>query len=645
LDEGRNAKIASEKQSGLYFPNPVWMQFGTFEILTELWKQRKSELKSAIEINKGLVAKRQSTLLAQIKSKEEPLKAEMTSADIIRDKERRRLLKIEKLRQLTLNTEMESEEKRCRIFYKWELGENLRERRLMREAEKYNKEILLAEKRLKEEAEKAAKFAAGKKGNSRLNATNGASSSVPAKDTSKLTQQQREALAYEKRRQELKDITMARRREKEEEAYMTLEDKLSEELRDIDRKDRAKAKLLKEYGEDAVKLMEAEGGGGSGLLNENDAMPIDFPEWFVIPKIWDEWNLKTQKQYVNFMIEVHDRNSKVQNKANRINYMMEKLEDKSYKDWEVHTSIAKQQEMEAELAVMISEEETKAAEAALLDLHENMRKIMIFCREKGEEELKAKTELRKKEELARRRTKELKEATEWYKLCLKREKIRNNLARKITESTKTIDTQTINGFHQRFATENLRKRLYEDYFRTIAFSIANKAETISAERKIFFIQEKLSINKRVLTERITSMKTLWKDIQRDDLMRIRKSILNEKFFPKHRHNVLKQRFGSWVRFFYWNRGFREAYELKYEILKRQMDIQRQFKTQLLGQDRQQMAEEEKQYSKNFIPTIMAKHRARPVQCKTCSVMYLEAQNHSMVHTYSHTHSPSHSLTH
>ena len=170
---------------------------------------------------------------------------------------------------------------------------------------------------------------------------------------------------------------------------------------------------------------------------------------------------------------------------------------------------------------------------------------MIFCREKGEEELKAKTELRKKEELARRRTKELKEATEWYELCLKREKIRNNLARKITESTKTIDTQTINGFHQRFATENLRKRLYEDYFRTIAFSIANKAETISAERKIFFIQEKLSINKRVLTERITSMKTLWKDIQRDDLMRIRKSILNEKLFPKHRHNVLKQRFGSW----------------------------------------------------------------------------------------------------
>ncbi len=82
----------------------------------------------------------------------------------------------------------------------------------MREAEKYNKEILLAEKRLKEEAEKAAKFAAGKKGNSRLTATNGANNSVPAKDTSKLTQQQREALAYEKRRQELKDITMARRR-------------------------------------------------------------------------------------------------------------------------------------------------------------------------------------------------------------------------------------------------------------------------------------------------------------------------------------------------------------------------------------------------------------------------------------------------
>ena len=84
----------------------------------------------------------------------------------------------------------------------------------MREAEKYNKDIIIAEKRLQEEAEKAAKFAAGKKGNSRLvaAATGTGSSKAPVKDTSKLTQQQREALAYEKRRQELKDITMARRR-------------------------------------------------------------------------------------------------------------------------------------------------------------------------------------------------------------------------------------------------------------------------------------------------------------------------------------------------------------------------------------------------------------------------------------------------
>ena len=82
----------------------------------------------------------------------------------------------------------------------------------MREAEKYNKDIIVAEKRLQEEAEKAAKFAAGKKGNSRLAAATGGASNAPVKDTSKLTQQQREALAYEKRRQELKDVTMARRR-------------------------------------------------------------------------------------------------------------------------------------------------------------------------------------------------------------------------------------------------------------------------------------------------------------------------------------------------------------------------------------------------------------------------------------------------
>ena len=55
---------------------------------------------------------------------------------------------------------------------------------------------------------------------------------------------------------------------------MTLEDTLSDALRDIDRKDRAKAKLLKDFGEEAVRMMEAEAANGSGLLNESDSTPI-----------------------------------------------------------------------------------------------------------------------------------------------------------------------------------------------------------------------------------------------------------------------------------------------------------------------------------------------------------------------------------
>lgn len=55
---------------------------------------------------------------------------------------------------------------------------------------------------------------------------------------------------------------------------MTLEDTLSDALREIDRKDRAKAKLLKDFGEEAVKMMEAESANGSGLLNEDDSAPI-----------------------------------------------------------------------------------------------------------------------------------------------------------------------------------------------------------------------------------------------------------------------------------------------------------------------------------------------------------------------------------
>ena len=170
----------------------------------------------------------------------------------------------------------------------------------------------------------------------------------------------------------------------------------------------------------------------------------------------------------------------------------------------------------------------------------------------------------------------------------RRAKQRDKIKRKVVENCLWIDTDAITGFHQRFKTELLRKRLYWSYFKRILDSIITRAEIIASERKMMGIQELLSANNATLVERSMQMKERWQEIQRDEYMRMRKSKLNLKFFGRHRREVLHQRFSSWVRFFLWNRGHREALPAL-RAFKRQMDMtvssrinQRKKKTEVMA---------------------------------------------------------------
>jgi hypothetical protein len=123
--------------------------------------------------------------------------------------------------------------------------------------------------------------------------------------------------------------------------------------------------------------------------------------------------------------------------------------------------------------------------------------------------------------------------------------------------------------------------------------------------------------------RTKGMKRVWRELQREEMMRLKRSALsNAGFFPIERKATLHQRFSGWLRFFLWNRGHREAFTLKYSILKRQMDVARQFKKQL-NPDKAITAGPQK----NIIST-MQKHRERPIQCKNCITFYVESQNNS-----------------
>lgn len=76
------------------------------------------------------------------------------------------------------------------------------------------------------------------------------------------------------------------------------------------------------------------------------------------------------------------------------------------------------------------------------------------------------------------------------------------------------------------------------YFRQIVDSMVTRAEIIASERKIMKLQEELTINKEKLLERMRAKQFLLNDIRRDEYMRMRRSFLNEKLFPKNRRNVV-----------------------------------------------------------------------------------------------------------
>ena len=609
--EGKMAKKSAERLSGLIFPNPKTMQFDAYRALVEVWKHRKKELKEQIEINRGLAAK------ASKASNDAMSEEEMLAVKIGLRKERQ-----ERLRQKAICVVMEEDERNAKIFYQWELKENLVERRLMKAEEQEMKNLLKEEEKarlLAEEERKKGYLVSDKL------AEEAANKKAP------------KAEGFENRRLQLQKEVIEKRRKAEDQAQMLLEDEAGKKLREVDIKDRLLKKMAATLG---VSVEDLDGADmeDMNVQGDDDAF-IEIPNWFEpedVPERWDDWAPNKQRSYIDAKKDVRDRKIAIQRNIDVAERNLDKLEDVSYDKWREWYAVVEQEEMETELTVMNMREVSRQYEHDLQTLEANIHRVLIFCREKGEEELRAKSRWKKKQAQARKLDKQLAEAKAWYDLCLHRSKQRDKIKRKVVENCLWIDTDSITGFHQRFKTELLRERLYWSYFRRILDSIITRAEIIASERRQMGIQEHLSRNKAILVERTAQMKERWHDIQRDEYMRMRKSVLNKKFFPNHRRETLKQRFSGWVRFFLWNRGHREAFELRYELLKTQMDLDRQFKDQLKRKEEtgNGLAEPivtsfDAKKTKGMGPTAMYRHREHVVYCQDCKVPYLESQNHSL----------------
>ena len=530
----------------------------------------------------------------------------------------------------------------------------------------------------------------------------GGGGGVALPEDSGLTEEEYErvlaSMGYERRRDHLKEVALARRRREEDRVRMIVEDDRSNTLRAQWIIEDAQARVKAEFGEDdgtlddeasqAVASMrkqqqeqakaasaQASLSGGSGSANveegggggadatsasagkvpgldldsmrraassvqelDGEEMFVDLPFWMDTPRGWEDWTFLEQKQYVTYHTGVRQRRKRIERAIAREYQRLERLQEASLKDWAERHRRTQLASNEAELKVMLAEEEMKEAESALVDLKSNQNRIRIYAKAKGDAELKARSELHKKEALLRRRERELKHAEWWYRTCQRRQKYRDRLVQNVVDQCTWIDTHAITGFMQRYNTNILFERLYINYFIELAKAIAIRAETVATERALMRNQERLTINKAGIVDRVIFLKKHAKDQQRDELMRMRRSVLNQRFFPLNRKDILKERFGGWVRYFFYKRGMKEAFACKYEVLKRQLDIDRQFKAQL-----QTDAASDSEKKKNVLQprntnnttnyTVMQRHRERANICKTCHTYYLETQNTSFACTY------------
>lgn len=565
IHDGMIAKDFAEKLSGIAFPKTT--QFDIFRSLLSIWKQRKFDLQTKIDIS-------------LVKTK----KPSLCDSNIL--KEKKRMSVLEKKRQRSIIRITRDEENSTKIFYQWELKENLRERREMSGAEKIARSVYLLQKARIEKTAPCSQLDEGLAEN---------------------------VATIDERRAQLKSLAIERRKQSEDQALMILEDRDGESMREIDRVER-----IRGFNIDCDKSLD-----DISLSPIGNMCLFETPEWMTntLPSAWEGWNVAQQKAFLDGKSMIHQRSMAIEENFGIEIKKIKGFEEQSYLRWQIIHSPILLHQREMELVVMKLVEDTRQFHFDLASARMNIQKISTFCREKGTEELMSERVVYRKVILARKREMEMFGATSWFNLCSKRVKLRDKLKRRVISNCLWIDSDSISGFQQRFQTYLLRERLYWVYFQRIASQIIERAEIVASERRLMTLQEQLSLNKRNLLERTHQMKDRWKEIQRDEYMRMRKSLLNVYFFPKHRRETLQLRFSSWIRFFLWNRGLREAFTLRFEMLKIEMNIQRQFKSKNMSDS--DLFDPKK-------PLLPVRNNSEHlIKCLSCCQFYLQSQNHSL----------------
>merc|ERR1712072_1111593 len=542
LKSGLEAKSRTEDETGIVFLQPQHMQHAVYTILSRWWTTKKKELKKQLEMW-GATNKQD-----QVRMEEERRRR----LSLVKDEEAKEAHEKEVRRQNRLIAVLEEEELRARAYYKFEFDNNLRERRDMKEAEQAMRLFMLESK-----SQGGSKYDVG-----------GSTSKKSSK------QERRDQLKKEQAQKLVRD------RECKE---MLAEDDLAMSIRTEEKKQEQLAALKKEMELYALEneaadstviedLSDDEGYASSVLSDDSqeDLIPETMPP--APDESPEEQRDRVKKERLERRKYRHRRRrEKAQRELRKRRAQHEAEQAAVLEAFRKDALIA---HAKAELEWMELEEEARVIEKQAFRARANLRKVALYCQGKGMDELRARSKAIYFRKECTEKTLLRDNAHKWLEICTEEEKKKRKTKVRVDRDTLCMDTRSIAGVYQRFFTPLLHQQLHTHYFRTLSMIIINRSEIVATERRQMLLFEMTRRNEAATAVRERDLQKTWRKRIRQDYMRLFRSELGKKIFGRSQRKVLAEVFKGWVRYWYWHLGHKEAFQLKYAVIKHGVDLRR-----------------------------------------------------------------------
>jgi hypothetical protein len=541
INDGELAKTQAEDETGIVFSYPH-MQFEIYYALREAWIKRKEELKIAM-LAWGARA-------ADLQAEREEL-ARQAEAERKEREERKRLE--------ALCREMLRAENETRKFYREEMKLCLMERRALFEEEKYMRAFLKAESAAAQRSKYDVMM-----------------SSTPEESEPKQTKK-------EARREQIKRYKVEKARLDREHKDMNMEDDLSHAIRAEEIRLRQIKQLEEERamfgsdddGDDDGDPETDSGSEHEGHVDEDDdgegkEEAEDGPD----EQLSDHAKKKMSPEERKAAALEAKKKERAKRKLKALKKARRELQAGMARELADAEAEAMMENIQADLEAMDREEESKLAEKEYNVALDNARKIGLRSQIKGSQEMKVTRDARKKRQHAIQCADRFARAERLCEHLTDEEETALAIYRRVLLQTSHMDSGVMHVTVQRFLTKELYEKLHLHYFRIISYILANRSEIVCVERKMMHLNEKLQKNQFDSANKVMLMNKCWLKETRLERLRMKRLDLGRLLFGKWQRRILMEVFAGWVRFWTWRLGIRNAYNLRYGLIKQGKDIAR-----------------------------------------------------------------------